>query len=286
VAKRAATTIAGSRKRRAEASGSRSAELDKYALYERCVQDPPRMASFLYAVHGGEPRIMREDFCGSGGVCRAWAGMKPPGDSKGQLNAIGVDLDGEPLGRLRGIRNVKAVRADVLGCDLGADIISATNFPLGYWYTRRDLLRYLKLTRKRLTAGGIFVCDTYGGATAFTRGTLVRDLRTEDGLRIRYTWEQREADPTTARIVDAIHFRVADASGEIVYQEHDAFVYHWRLWSVPELREAMKEAGFKTTEVYSELADAVDHTGRHYVRPVEDPRELEDTFIVCIAARV
>jgi SAM-dependent methyltransferase len=243
------------------------------------------MAAFLYAVHGGEPRTMREDFCGSGGVCRAWAAMTPPEGSRGTLRAIGVDLDAEPLRRLKGVRNVKAVRADVIECDLEADIISATNFPVGYWYTRRDLVRYLRLVRRRLTRGGIFVCDTYGGATAFTIGTLVRDLRSKDGLRIRYTWEQREADPLTSRVTDAIHFRV-DRDGEIVYQEHDAFVYHWRLWSVPELREAMKEAGFKRTEVYSELADAVDQTGRLYVRPVADPRELDDTFIVCIAARV
>src|SRR5690606_29338884 len=115
---------------------SPSLPLDKYSLYETCVQDPPRMAAFLYAVHGGTPRTMREDFCGSGGVCRAWAAMAAPDDPKAKLRAIGVDLDPDPLRRLRNIRNVKAVRADVLDCDLPADIISATNFPLGYWYTR------------------------------------------------------------------------------------------------------------------------------------------------------
>jgi hypothetical protein len=86
-------------------------------------------------------------------------------------------------------------------------------------------------------------------------------------------------------VIDAIHFRV-DEGGEIIYQQHDAFVYHWRLWSIPELRDCLAEAGFKRIEVYSELTDAVDQTGRHYVRPVEDPDELEETFIVCLAARL
>lgn len=272
-------------RRKSSASSSFSAPaFDKHSLYELCVQDPPRMAAFLYAAHGGNPRIMREDFCGSGGVCRAWAAMKPHSGPRRPMRAIGVDLDPEPLARLKGFRNVKPVRADVLDCSLSADIISATNFPIGYWHTRRQLLRYLKATRSRLNAGGIFVCDTYGGATAFTRGTLTRDITTPDGDRIRYTWEQREANPITGMVVDAIHFR-AVRDGEVIYQEHDAFIYHWRLWSIPELRECLADAGFKATEVYSELTDAVDHTGRHYIRPVTDPMELDDTFIVCIVAR-
>jgi hypothetical protein len=143
------------------------ASLDKYTLYEACVQDPPRMAAFLYAVHGGRPRTMREDFCGSGGVCRAWVAMKPPGARRALL-AIGVDQDPEPLARLKGVRNVKAVGADVFDCDLPADIISATNFPIGYLHARRDLLRFLKLTRKRLNKGGVFICDTYGARCSAT----------------------------------------------------------------------------------------------------------------------
>jgi SAM-dependent methyltransferase len=234
------------------------------------------MAAFLQAVHGGDPRTLREDFCGSGGICRAFTALMP------RLRAIGVDKDPEPLRRLRGPR-IKAICADVLDCDLPADIISATNFPIGYWHTRRQLLRYLKLTRQRLNPGGIFVCDTYGGATAFTRGTMEFDFNAGD-LRIRYTWQQRDADPITGLVTNAIHFRVI-RGGKIIYQERDAFTYHWRLWSIPELRDALAQAGFKRTEIYSELTDAIDHTGRHYVRPVEDPGELDDTFIVRIVAR-
>lgn len=272
------------RKSPASPSPGLSVSPDKYTLYELCVQDPQRMAHFLYAVHGAEPRTMREDFCGSGGVCRAWAAMTPHDGPRGAMRAIGVDQDPEPLTRLKSFRNVKPICANVLDCDLPADIISATNFPIGYWHTRRNLVKYLKLTRKRLNKNGIFVCDTYGGATAFTRGTLTRDIAGPDGTRIRYTWEQREANPITAMVEDAIHFR-ATRDGEIVYQEHDAFVYHWRLWSIPELREAMLESGFRTIDIYSELSDAIDHTGRHYARPVEDPDELDETYIVCLVAR-
>jgi SAM-dependent methyltransferase len=237
------------------------------------------MARFLEAVHGASPRTLREDFCGSGAVCRAWARLIPRG------RAVGVDLDAEPLARLKGVPGVRAVRRDVMASDLRADIISATNFPVGYWHTRKDLVRYLKATRARLNPGGVFVCDTYGGESAFHTGSIARDFFTGDGLRVRYTWEQRSADPLTGMVTDAIHFR-ADRDGDVEFALADAFVYRWRLWSVPELRDAMAEAGFASSEVYSELVGAVDGEGRTHVRPVADASELDDSFIVCIAARV
>jgi hypothetical protein len=257
------------------------------------VQNPKRVAPFLAAVHGGKPAVLREDFCGTGAVCRAWVtggsmgGPPVPGGRK----AIAVDQDAEPLSRLRGTPGVKIVRANVLDCPLRADVISATNFPIGYWHTRDELITYLRLCRERLRPKGIFVCDTYGGATAFTRGTLTRDIWTEDGIRIHYTWEQREADPLTGMVIDCLHFRAhapggPPSGGEVLYQEADAFVYHWRLWSVPELREAMAEVGFRASEVYSELADAEDSDGQVYVRSVDDPRELDDSFVVLVAARI
>lgn len=250
----------------------------RYDLYERCVQSPERMVPFLRAVHGGDPRVLREDFCGSGGVCREWAAQGPG------FEAIGVDLDPEPLRRLRGHRGVKAVAADVLDCAARADIISATNFPIGYWHTRRDLLRYLRLCRTRLKKAGVFVCDTYGGASAFEPGSTRRDFWIDGGIRVRYTWEQREADPLTGMVLDIIHFR-ADRDGQVIADLPEAFTYRWRLWSIPELREAMAQVGFRRTEVYAQLADAVDSDGRLYVRPVADPGELPRDFIVCIAAR-
>jgi hypothetical protein len=64
----------------------------------------------------------------------------------------------------------------------------------------------------------------------------------------------------------------------------DAFVYDWRLWSIPELRDAMAEAGFASTEVHDRLGDAIDGDGNLMVRPVRG-EELDDTFVVYIVAR-
>ena len=37
----------------------------------------------------------------------------------------------------------------------------------------------------------------------------------------------------------------------------DAFIYKWRLWSIPEVRELLAEAGFSRSEVYWEGEDDV-----------------------------
>jgi hypothetical protein len=104
-------------------------------------------------------------------------------------------------------------------------------------------------------------------------------------VRIRYIWQQRQTDPLTGLVENALHFRV-ERAGEVVQEITDAFVYRWRLWSVPELRDAMREAGFARTDVYAQLPDARDAGGTLYARPIEDPEEIDESFIVCVAGRI
>jgi hypothetical protein len=92
-------------------------------------------------------------------------------------------------------------------------------------------------------------------------------------------WEQREVDAHSGRVVDAMHFRV-ERDGEIVASIEDAFVYRWRLWSVPELREAMLEAGFATTEVREDLHGRA--TAGETLRASLDASE---GFVACVVAR-
>jgi hypothetical protein len=160
-------------------------------------------------------------------------------------------------------------------------VIFVGNFSIGEIHSRRDLVRYLSRSRSRLRPGGVFVCDTYGGQSAFTTGAVQRLHQGPEPFQTRYTWEQREANPLTGEVVNALHFRVL-RTGTVELELTNAFVYHWRLWSVPELRDAMAQAGFASTEVYDKVPDAVDQDGRVYVRPAE---EVEESFIVCVAGR-
>jgi SAM-dependent methyltransferase len=266
--------------------------IDKHALYELCVQSVDAVVPFLRAVHGGEPVVLGEDFAGTAALSHRWVRDVAGG------TAVAVDLDDDALRSREGDDRVEAVHGDVRHCKAAADVLFVGNFSIGYWHARAGLLEYLRHARSRLNPGGVFVCDTYGGETSFEVGDVHRDLvvpvdhpspvlAPHRGKRVRYTWEQREADPVTGMVTDVCHFRVTGLGGRIELELDDAFVYRWRLWSAPELADAMLESGFSRVEVYSKTADAVDGDGNVYVRPIEDGgEELDRDYVVFIAGRL
>lgn len=258
--------------------------MDRHDLYELCVQSPVHLAPLVRAIHGGSPRTLGEDFAGTAALSIEWA--RTGGE------AVAVDLDAGALAKHPDAPGVRKVHADVRAVADPADVVFVGNFSIGYLHTRDELVTYLRHARARLAErAGVFICDTYGGESAFATGFVHRphpipkSLDGVGGRLCRYTWEQRHADPLTGMVTDAIHFRVEDC-GEIVEELDDAFVYEWRLWSVPELRDAMLEAGFARTEVYAKLADAIDEDGNAYVQPVGDAsEELDESFIVLVVGR-
>lgn len=269
--------------------------MDRHDLYELCVQSPRDLVPFLAALHGGrdgrEAKVLCEDFCGTAALSRAWCEMVEHG------SAIATDLSDEVLERARerAPAGLTLMREDATRTTARGDIIFVGNFSIGEIHERTALVRYLARCRERLHEGGVFVCDTYGGESAFRVGHVHRfhALPTRDhdarrgvpvGGRVRYTWEQREADPLTGMVINAMHFRV-ERGGMIEDELRDAFVYHWRLWSVPELRDALREAGFARSDVYSKMPDAVDGNGRAYVLPMEEVED-EEGFIVCVCGRL
>jgi hypothetical protein len=252
--------------------------LDRYSLYEHCVQAPAELVGLLEAIHGGKPCVLGEDFCGTAALSREWVSRIS------DRRAVVVDHDREPLGRIRPHEQVTVLAGDVIEATTPperhrADVIHAGNFSICEWHTRETLLRYLRHVRARLEPAGVFVCDLFGGETSGLVGSVDRGHPLPDGRIVVYTWEQRLCDPLTGRVVCAIHFEV---DGQRL---RDAFVYDWRLWGLPELREAMEEAGFSGSEVYRRTPEAVDDSGNVYVRPLEEPGDLDDSFDVLVAAR-
>jgi hypothetical protein len=65
-----------------------------------------------------------------------------------------------------------------------------------------------------------------------------------------------------------IHFHFPDGS-----KLQNAFTYEWRLWSLPEIREVLQEAGFQTSTVYWQGTDAATGEGDGIFSPtvVGDP---------------
>lgn len=259
---------------------STHAQLDRFDLYEQAAQSPQMQARFLRALltdRTSEAITLGEDFCGTGAVSRAWLALDP------SHRAVCVDHDAAPLTRLRASgaddRRLVVHEDDVAQITDPVDLIAVLNFSICEIHDRVALIAYLRHARSRLVSGdgaGTIVLDLYGGVDAFAIGESDVELRGG----VRYVWEQREADPLTGRVVNAMHFFPAEGP-----PLRDAFVYDWRLWSAPELRDALREAGFGAITVYDRLGDAIDDDGRVYAQPIDSADELDENFVVYLVAR-
>lgn len=241
--------------------------MDRWTLYEHCVQSPRDACDLLLRAHGGAPRRLLEDFAGSAAIAREW--------TRRGGTAVALDLDGEALGRASD--EVSVVRADVMErapfAEGSFDVVHAGNFSLGYLRERATLLAYLRERRRLLAGGGVLVGDTYGGRNAFELGAWDRERFLGGGVRVVSTWEHRRADPVTALVENVLHFRV-ERDGELVARHPDAFTYRWRLWSLPELRDLALEAGFRACDVFPDASG-----------PLAPGAALDPDFSVALVAR-
>lgn len=224
---------------------------DKHAAYALAVQSPKEDARFLRLVYRNinksEPTILREDFCGTFALCCEWAKLD---ETK---RAMGLDIDPDPLeygmkcylSKLSDSaqRRVRTLKRDVLKrLSTKADIICALNFSYFAFHSRDTLLRYFTNCRKCLRPGGLFVVDAFGGAQ---HAEPSMDKKRLPGLT--YYFEQEHFDPINNRTRFSLHFK---PNGSRMRKR--AFTYDWRMWSIPEIRDVMLDAGFKNVDVYWE----------------------------------
>lgn len=266
---------------------NRDAVLDRYRW---ATQDPVAQAAVLAEIHrrmrdGREALILREDFAGNGADSVAWVA-----GGRGR-RAVAVDADPATVahGRARALRLLgkRAERIEWFADDVHAvappqtphaDVCSVLNFSIGYLHSRAALLRYLGHTRSALAQGGVLVLNTFGGPDALRphcdRHAIVPGR--EKGAAVLgpfdYLWETRHYDAATARIDCRIHFEWNEPAGSR-RRIDDAFVYHWRLWSLPELTEALREAGFRRAQIWRHTIRQTREGPRGWLRPVRQLRE-------------
>ncbi len=257
---------------------------DRRELYELSVQEPTSEVTFFDRVYRERnrrlPRSLREDFCGSAAVSAEWVRRRPAN------TALGVDLDPAILAwaNQRAVapltpgqqRRIRLVRGNVLRVDEGrADILAALNFSYSVFKVRKDLVGYLTRCRKRLAPGGLLVMDCYGGSQAHAE---VREDRILDGFT--YVWDQFRYNPITGHVLNHIHFEFPDGS-----QLKQAFTYDWRLWSIPELRDALADAGFGASTVYWEGTNHRDGPGNGKFNPSERGEACEGWIAYIVVER-
>jgi SAM-dependent methyltransferase len=238
---------------------------DRYALYQLAVQSPSEDVQFLARLYrglrGAEPVHLREDFCGTALLCTTWV------RGRGARTAEGFDISPEPLawGRAHNFpllgeraRHIRLHRGDVrMPSARRPDVRCAQNFSYFVFKRRAELLDYFTRARRDLARGGIFVLDIYGGPDAMEEEEEEREI--EAGFT--YVWEQRSYVPATGDYEAHIHFRFSDGS-----QIRRAFSYDWRLWTLPEVKDVLHDAGFAHVETYWEGTDAAGEGGNGIFR--------------------
>jgi len=226
---------------------------DRYRLYERSVQNPEAEVDFIArrfrCLTGRRALLLREDFCGTAALSCEWVRRRA------DHRALAVDLDPAVLAWARA-RNLAALPAgERARCRLilgdvrrvrprPADVILAMNF--SYWLLRERaaLLQYFRRVRTGLVRDGVFFLDAFGGYEAFRVCSEERAIEDEEGT-FTYRWEQAYYNPIDGHLSCHIHFDFPDGS-----RLERAFSYDWRLWTLPELRELLAEAGFSRVTVY------------------------------------
>ncbi|KAL1203506.1 hypothetical protein V5N11_009867 [Cardamine amara subsp. amara] len=129
------------------------------------------------------------------------------------------------------------------------DLVCAFNFSCCCLHKRSELVSYFKNARDALSKkGGIFVMDLYGGASAEGQLKLQRKFP-----NFTYTWEQAEFDIVSRKTRISLHYHLQKQNRKIRH----AFSYSWRLWSLPEIKDCMEEAGFRAVHFWlREMPDA------------------------------
>ena len=241
---------------------------DRHELYQLSVQDPATEIDFIEEIWSELRRrpaeMLREDFCGTAITSCEWVSR----DHRHYATAIDLDAEVLAWGREHNLASlprdarerVHLLEENVIEArPEDADIVLAMNFSYYLFTTRRELLTYFTQVRAGLAADGIFFLDAYGGYDAPREIVEKRDC---DGFT--YVWDQASYNPIDGLMRCNIHFEFPDGS-----RMEKAFSYEWRLWTLPEIRELLEEAGFGDVTVYWEGTDPESNEGNGIYEPAE-----------------
>jgi len=246
-----------------------SDKADRHDLYQKSVQNIEGEIDMIdqtfEELAGRKALTFREDFCGTANTSCEWVRRRPNNFS------VGIDLDQEVLdwGQRHNVqqlpdscqKRITLLKENVLTADVSpVDVLAAMNFSYQIFKTRATLKEYFQNAYKQLVEDGIFFLDAFGGYEAFRE---MEESTQYDNFT--YVWDQHSYNPINGHITCIIHFRFPDGS-----KLKRAFVYDWRLWTLPEIRELLIEAGFSRVLVYWEGTDKKTGDGNDEYLPTED----------------
>lgn len=222
---------------------------DKNRLYEESVQCTDFEVNFIKKIYKkyNQTRChtLREDFCASALISAEWVK-----DHKKNI-ATAVDLDKKMISEAKKIRQTKLDMSQQQRMNIyfgnsatfstkKVDCVLAANFSYFVFKERKSLIKYFKHAKSQLKTKGIFMLDAFGGYEAHQ---LLEERTKHKGFT--YVWDQSSFNPVNHDLKCYIHFEFSDKSSI-----KRAFVYDWRLWTLPEIRDCLKEAGFHKIDIY------------------------------------
>ena len=228
---------------------------DKYFYYKQAVQAPLEDIYFFNKTYKNlykkKARVFREDFCGTFYIAYHWVKQNP------KNKAIAIDKDPLPLSygqkhhksqlKPEQQKRLTVLNKDILESKLPkADIISVSNFSYFILKERELMLQYFKNVRKSLNKKGLFITDVVGGPAC--EGVMEEETKYKG---FSYYWDQDFFNPISRIAHFYIHFKRKAEKKKRLRQ----FSYEWRLWTLPELKDILKEAGFSKVFVYWEESD-------------------------------
>jgi len=229
-------------------------QADIHDLYQRSVQNVEDEIVFLQktfkTLTGRTGYLFREDFCGTASASCQWVRQGK------EFQAFGVDHNPSVLewGRTHCLTRLSAedrarvslIESDVMTVETPTvDLLAALNFSYFIFDTRDMLRAYFRRAYEALKDDGILFLDMFGGPEAQEEQ---KEKTKYKGFT--YVWHQARFHPVTNFIRCHIDFRFPDGS-----KIKKAFTYNWRLWSAPEIREILQEAGFRKATIYWEGED-------------------------------
>jgi hypothetical protein len=232
---------------------------DKFDLYQKSVQTPDHESEFFEQAfreaYRRKPVSLREDFCGTFAICCEWVASNP------KRTALGVDLCSETLqwGRDHNLakltaaqqKRVRLIEQDVRKRNRPlVDVLAAQNFSFWIFKTREEVIEYFRIARSNLNTKGIMIMDMMGGGECYEEDLVDKRTIKKGKKGFKYHWKQHSFNPVNADAKFSISFRFPDGS-----KLKNAFVYEWRFWTIPEVREMLEEAGFSESHVYWEIED-------------------------------
>ncbi|KAL9416464.1 hypothetical protein AB3S75_039625 [Citrus x aurantiifolia] len=262
----------------------------KFLLYQQSVQSPKGDISylqkfFLMYVGGRRPLHLQEDFCGTALLSTEWL------RSDSRRTAVGLDLDLEALewcmennlnkvgadgysrislfhGNVLQPLEAKLVRYEpqklvrnisLKECDNTLETSTIESAVQDSFTASSgdncNLVLYFKHVLHALSKkGGIFVMDLYGGTSSEQKLRLQRRF-----ANFTYVWEQAEFDIIERKTRISLHFHLQKEQKKLRH----AFSYNWRLWSLPEIKDCLEEAGFRSVHFW--------------LREMPDAREMRNT---------